>query len=110
MDGGQGPVRPEWPLFGGIGTHGGRLSVTNETPRCRSNYLGTGKSAILLYLQGTNGKPRLLVANGGRSDTARDFFAQVKRGDRATGKTPHSGTGARRGDAVNALNPSARSS
>lgn len=75
MDGGQGPVRPEWPLFGGIGTHGGRLSVTSETPRCRSNYLGIGKGGILLYLQGANGKPRLLAANGGRGGHCPGFFS-----------------------------------
>lgn len=65
MDGGQDPVRPEWPLFGGIGVLGRRLNVNDATPRCRSNYLGIGKNGILLYLQGANGKPRPLSANGG---------------------------------------------
>ena len=76
MDCGQGPVRSDWPLFGGIGAHEGCLTVNDETPRCRSNYLGIGKDGILLYLQDANGKLRPLAANGGRADTARDFSAK----------------------------------
>ncbi len=99
MDGGQGPVRPKWPLFGGIGGHGSRLIVNDETPCCRSIYLGIGKGGILLYLQGANGKPRLLAADGGRADTARDFSAQ-QADDGSTGKPPHTRTGVRNGLSV----------
>ena len=73
MDCGQGPVRSDWPLFGGIGAHEGCLTVNDETPRCRSNYLGIGKDGILLYLQVAIGKLRLLAADGGRLDRAWDF-------------------------------------
>jgi len=96
MDGGQGPVRPEWPLFGDIGGHVRRLIVNDETPRCRSIYLGIGKGGILLYLQGANGKPRLLNANGGRADTARNFSAQ-QADDGTTGRPSHRRTGVRPG-------------
>ena len=74
MDGGQSPVRPEWPLFGGIGVLGRRLNVNDATPRCRSNYLRIGKGAILLYLQCANGKPRPLSANGGWGGPCSGFF------------------------------------
>ena len=69
MNDGQSPVGPECPLFGGIGVRG-HLTVNDETPRCRSNYFGIGKSGILLYLQGANGKPLPLAAIGSRADTA----------------------------------------
>ena len=76
MDGGQSPVRPEWPLFGGIGAQGRRLMVNDATPRCRSITLGLGRVAFYLICRVPTASfgcsPRMEVG----ADTARDFSAQ----------------------------------
>ena len=91
MDGGQSPVRPEWPLFGDIGVHGRRLTSITRPRDADQITLGLGRVAFYCICRVPTASRGVSKRMEVGADTARDLPPN-KGGDGSTGEPTHQRT------------------